>query len=307
MITVEHLVYEYPTKRALHDVSFAIEEGSITALVGPNGAGKTTLLRCMAALEPPFSGRVLLHGMDTVEEPRKVHENLGYLQDLFGLYDTLSVQQCLTFAGLSHNVSRSDIKQRVKEVAIQLGLADRMEMKAGQLSRGLRQRLAIGQAIIHHPKILLLDEPASGLDPEARVDLSTLLLQLRSEGITLVVSSHILAELEEYSTHMLVIRDGRIEQHQGIKELQEERRRIQLRCCETPEHLTAALSALDTISDLHTDGMTLRFRFAGDRHEQHQLLKRLLDAGYPIYEFGEVVQNLQDMYLEGTRNEGANP
>jgi len=256
-------------------------------------------MRCLAALEPPFSGRVLLNGVDTVEEPRKVHESLGYLQDLFGLYDALTVHQCLTYAGLSHNVSSSVIESRVQEVAVQLGLSDRMQMKAGQLSRGLRQRLAIGQAIIHHPKILLLDEPASGLDPEARNELSRLLLKLRDEGITLVVSSHILSELEEYSTHMLVIREGKIEQHKSLDTLQEERRRIQVRCCEPPEHLAAALANTGAVSDVVEDGSTLRFRFRGGQREQHQLLKKLLEAGYSIYEFGETVQNLQDLYLEG--------
>ena len=181
MISVDNLVYEYPTKRALHGVSFHLEAATVTALVGPNGAGKTTLLRCLAALEHPFAGRVAIAGMTTVEMPRDVHRRLGYLSDFFGLYDDLSVQRCLTFAAMSHGII-DNLPTVVNRAAERLGLLDRLAENASSLSRGLRQRLAIAQAIIHEPSVLLLDEPASGLDPEARISLSRLLAELRTQG-----------------------------------------------------------------------------------------------------------------------------
>src|SRR5512139_403510 len=130
MIHVDNLVFDYPTKRALHGVSLDVREGSITALVGPNGAGKTTLMRCMAALEPPYSGRITVAGIDVFEEPRKAHEAMGYLSDFFGLYDQLTVRQCLVHAADSHGLTRARRDERVLQTAIALGLEDRMAAKA---------------------------------------------------------------------------------------------------------------------------------------------------------------------------------
>src|SRR5690348_6559901 len=217
MIEVSNLVFEYPAARALDRVSFSVAPQTIVALVGPNGAGKTTLLRCLAALEPPYSGMVRIDGLDTREHPREIHSRLGYLPDFYGLYDELSVRRCLTYAAWSHGIAAAAVEPAVAKAAERVGLSDRMETKAGELSRGLRQRLGIGQAIVHEPKVLLLDEPAAGLDPQARRDLSVLLLALRDAGMTLVVSSHILAELEDYCSEMIIIENGRIAGGHPIK------------------------------------------------------------------------------------------
>jgi ABC-2 type transport system ATP-binding protein len=197
MIEVSGLVFEYPGQRALDGVSLSIQAGAITALVGPNGAGKTTLLRLIAALETPYDGQVTIDGLDTRDQPRAIHERLGYLPDFFGLYDALSVRRCLFYAARAHGIGAGEAGAAAEAAAARVGLSDRLGQAAGSLSRGLRQRLAIAQAIVHDPKVLLLDEPAAGLDPQARRDLSRLLLELRDGGMTLVVSSHILAELED--------------------------------------------------------------------------------------------------------------
>ena len=189
MIEVRNLVYEYPTSRALDGVSLRIESGAITALVGPNGAGKSTLMRCMAALEAPYAGEVLIDGVDTRKAPREIHRKLAFLPDFFGLYDQLTVERCLIFAARAHGLGGEQIGAAVRKAAIRVGLDDRMQARAAELSRGLRQRLAIAQAIVHEPKVILLDEPASGLDPDARRSLSALFLELKSAGMTLVVSS----------------------------------------------------------------------------------------------------------------------
>src|SRR3954464_13961982 len=168
MIEIQGLVFEYPGRRALDGVSLSIQQGAITALVGPNGAGKTTLLRLMAALETPYGGRVTIDGLDTRDAPRAIHERLGYLPDFFGLYDALSVRRCLFYAARAHGIGAAQAGGAAEGAAARVGLSDRMEQAAGSLSRGLRQRLAIAQAIVHRPRVLLLDEPAAGLDPQAR-------------------------------------------------------------------------------------------------------------------------------------------
>jgi len=210
MIVVRDVVYDYPASRALHGVSFEVEAGAVLALVGPNGAGKTTLMRCVAALDAPLEGTISVAGLDTQEDPRGVHAAIGYLPDFFGLYDELSVRRALTYAARSRSVSEADTPKAVEQAAARVQLTDRLDARAGELSRGLRQRLAIAQTIVHQPSVLLLDEPAAGLDPEARRSLSDLIVRLAGDGMTIVVSSHILAELEDYSTRMLMIREGRV-------------------------------------------------------------------------------------------------
>ncbi|MGD0961180.1 MAG: ABC transporter ATP-binding protein, partial [Methylomonas sp.] len=217
MITVDQLVYEYPGVRALDDVSFQISQGSITALVGPNGAGKTTLMRCMAALDQPLRGRIMIDTLDVLQQPRSCHRMIGYLSDFFGLYQRLTVRQCLYYVARAQGIADRDCAAAIARVSRCLRLDDRLEKKPGELSRGQRQRVAIAQAIIHQPRFLLLDEPASGLDPEARQLLAELFLDLQSQGMTLLVSSHILAELEAYCTDMLVLRQGRLVEKVAVK------------------------------------------------------------------------------------------
>lgn len=216
MIEVSQLVFEYPGHRALDGVTVQIPAGRVTALVGPNGAGKSTLMRCIAGLEQPLSGQIRVKGLSVEEQPREVHRYLGYLSDFFGLYDRLPIGRCLQYSALSMGVAPEQVEARVQQVAAQLGLTELLQRYPTELSRGQRQRVAIGQAIVHQPSVLLLDEPASGLDPEARSHLSQLFRQLQAQGMTLVVSSHILSELDEYCTHILSIRNGHIESHEAL-------------------------------------------------------------------------------------------
>ena len=150
MIEVKNLVYEYPGLRALDKVSFNIERGSITALVGPNGAGKTTLMRCLAGLARPLSGSISVAGIDVIAEPRYSHRALGYLSDSFGLYASLSVRQTLRYVAAANGIEQASIDTAVIEVSTALGLGERLDQLVGQLSRGLRQRLAIGRAVAVH-------------------------------------------------------------------------------------------------------------------------------------------------------------
>ena len=299
MILVRNLSYRYATQQALRDVSFTLEPGTITALVGPNGAGKSTLLRCMAALDSPFAGNIELWGQDTHASPRTCHRLLGFLSDQFGLYDDLTVQQSLLYMAMAHHLPRDSWQPRLELVSRQLGLSDRLQQKTGELSRGLRQRVAIAQAIMHKPKLLLLDEPASGLDPEARHELSNLLKLLCSEGMTIVVSSHILAELADYSTHMLVLREGMIRSHQALVGHPSPKlaQRMQLSLSVASANLVTLLGVQAGISDIQLHGLNCHFTFNGGLAEQAGLLNTLVVAGLPVVEFLSIKSSLQDIYL----------
>jgi ABC-2 type transport system ATP-binding protein len=299
MIEINDLVFEYPGHRALHGVSLAVEAGAISALVGPNGAGKTTLLRCMAALETPYAGSVVIDGLDTREAPRAIHRKLGYLPDFFGLYDALSVRRCLFYAARAHGIAAGEAAGATQAAAARVGLADRLEQAAGTLSRGLRQRLAIAQAIVHRPTVLLLDEPAAGLDPQARRDLSQLLLSLKRDGMTLVVSSHILAELEDYSDRMIIVDHGRIAGGEAIT--LRDRLRLCIRLARAQEGLAAFLTGQGA-GVVESDDVHAVVTLEGGDGARAALLAALVKEGFAVSEFAEDVQALEDAYFKRVRS-----
>lgn len=305
MINVEGLIFDYLGHRALHGVSVHIPKGTVTALVGPNGAGKSTLMRCIAGLDMPLSGTITVAGIDVQEHPRKVHTKLGYLSDSFGLYQDLTVAQCLTYAAQSQSIPNHIVADRVTEVVHYLGLSEKLNNLSSHLSRGQRQRVAIGQSIVHMPEVLLLDEPASGLDPEARSDLSSLFRKLNDKGMTLVVSSHILSELDEYCTHILSIRDGRVSRHaslaatstgvQGIAKTL-----LSIKIASPAAHLPALLEGYEvTHMDASGNTPTTIYMPANDMNARAQLLAKLTGAGVAVFSFAEVRTSLQDSYERG--------
>jgi len=297
MIDAESLIFEYPGQRALDDVSFSIPHNSVTALVGPNGAGKTTLMRCLCGLERPLAGTIRIDGIDVIDEPRLSHERLGYLSDFFGLYDALSVRRVLSYAA-SANGKTGDLRNAVDETAARLRLSDRLGQPVGELSRGLRQRVAIGQALIHDPGVLILDEPASGLDPEARHDLAELFRSLQKSGMTLLVSSHILAELEAYATEMLVIRDGRIVEQRALKETAPARRQLRIEVGGVADNAVRMLNNQADVHDVRVDRQRIFCEVSGGDAKQAQLLKDLVGADVGVINFSIVERDLQQSYLD---------
>jgi ABC-2 type transport system ATP-binding protein len=310
MIRVEHLIFDYPGHRALSDVSFQIAPGTITALVGPNGAGKSTLMRVCSGLERPFAGRVRLQDIDVHENPREAHERMGYLPDFFGLYDDMTVRQCLEYRAAAQGVSKEKQCDAVDLAAGRMGLTDRLNQRAGELSRGLRQRLAIAQATIHNPVFVMLDEPASGLDPEARIGLANALKTLCAEGMTIIVSSHILAELDDYSTHILMIRGGKIIEHAPLRALEDapgDQVRIALALAEPDPRLAEILNAVPGIVVERSDERSAVLSTHVGTTTRQALLKGLVEAGLPVVEFSAERPGLQDAYLARMRAAGGRP
>lgn len=297
IIAVDDLTYEYPGLRALDGVSFTIAPGSITALVGPNGAGKTTLLRCLAGLDRPLSGSITVAGVDVVEEPRRSHRSIGYLSDFFGLYDDLTVRRSLNYVAAANGIHAEQRPALVESTAAATGLSERLEHRAGALSRGLRQRVAIAQAIIHGPAVILLDEPAAGLDPEARYALGELFVSLRARGISLLVSSHILAELEAYSTDMLILRAGRVVEHRRLGTSPGNSVTLAIDVLGEVEPLLSALRTSAGASAIVARARGARLQFDGDENARAALLAALLAHGLAITQFAIVDEDLQQSYL----------
>ena len=298
MIVVENLVYEYWDTKALDQVSFKIAAGAITALVGPNGAGKTTLFKCVAGLTKPSGGSIAVGGINVLEEPRRCHELMGFLSDFFGLYDALTVQQSLEYFALAQNLDRRLAKERAAEVAELLNLSEKFRSRAASLSRGMRQRLAIGQAMIHYPKVLLLDEPASGLDPEARIALAELFLRLNAEKkMTLVVSSHILAELDQYANDMLVLRDGRVVEHRSVTSKNGSRKVI-IRSASGRERIAELAGQVNGVTGVREEQGAVCVQFSGTDEDLALLLKELVQNGVAVTEFFCKKEGVQEQYLE---------
>ena len=296
-ITASNVTYIYPGTRALDDASFTIPSGSVTALVGPNGAGKTTLLRCLAGLDRPLTGAIQVAGIDVLEDPRAAHARMGYLSDFFGIYEALTVRQCLSHAASGHGVPAPALRTTVERTAARLNLEDRLHQRCSELSRGLRQRVAIGQAIVHTPEVLLLDEPAAGLDPEARHTLAGLFTQLCAEGMTLVVSSHILAELDEYSTHMLVLRGGRIVEHRALAAPYAGGQRVRVVLAAEQQDWHAALKEMEGVQVMEHTPREAVLLIAGNAADQARVLRALVEAGIAVAAFAGESENLHDSYL----------
>ncbi len=298
-IAVSGVRFAYDDVPALRDVSFEAAPGSVTALVGPNGAGKTTLMRCIAGLEPPEAGTIMVAGMDVVAAPREARMRMGFLQDFFGLYDRLSVRRCLEHAARSRLVPEAEREGRIAEVAGALGLTSLLDRGTAELSRGQRQRVAIGAAIVHGPEVLILDEPAAGLDPEARAELAALIRSLAARGVTLLVSSHILAELEDYSTDVLMLEAGRVIGHGPVKAAG---RAITLTLAGgDAAAVSARLAREEAVSAITVEEGGIRFSFAGDDAAQAALLAALVREGVPVLAFAERHASMQDIYLTRLR------
>lgn len=298
MINVSNLCFEYAGKQVLHDVSFSIKENSVVALVGPNGAGKTTLMRCLAALHLPMSGQVIINGIDTQENPRQVHRMTGYLSDFFGLYDKLTVRQCLQHMAGCQNMSKVASKQRIEEVVFDTGLDGYVEQKAGTLSRGYRQRLGVAMAVIHQPKFLILDEPASGMDPEARVELSHLIERLKAKGMTIMVSSHILAELEDYCSEMLVIRNGRVRDYVSKERSVQNAKLVRVSCLNADDLSLDFADEYGHILNASKRDGGFEFSYTGDKKMLHDILASLLSKGVEVYDFTVAQESLQKAYMD---------
>ena len=303
MIELRNLTKRYGTFCAVNNLNLTVEAGEIFGFLGVNGAGKTTLMRCIAALQKPMVGEIYIDGVNILEDPHFAHRNIGYLSDFFGLYDDLSVRNSLTYIACSRIPDLDAALEKVEWAIGLTGVESFVEKEISKLSRGMRQRVGIAQAIIHNPKVLLLDEPASGLDPEARYALSNLLLTLNSTGITILVSSHILAELEDYSTEMLVLNNGSIAEKRALKRQEAGMVLFRVVLEHLPPFLVDALKTLDGIHSVQKENNTLLISFHEESISRKKLMLWFIEQDFQPLEFGEHKINMQDEYLKTIREQ----
>ena len=223
VLIVKGLTKRYPgaSVEAVSDLSFSLPKGSICGFIGPNGAGKTTTMRICSTLELPDSGEAFVDGYSVLSHPDEVRRRIGFMPDAFPIDPTIQVRDMLEFFGRAHGLwgqTLADMKTSVVEFT---NLQDMLDKQFGALSKGMKQRAALATVLMHDPQLLILDEPAAGLDPRARVELRTLLRLLSDQGKTILISSHILAELTEICTHAVVIEQGCLKANRSLTSVQE--------------------------------------------------------------------------------------
>ena len=305
MIEFWNLRREYGSLVAVHDLNVTIPPGEVYGLIGPNGAGKTTTIRMACGLLTPTSGRVRIAGVDVFNNPELAQANIGYLSDFFNVYDDLKVWEYLDYFAHAYKMPEHAIAPRVDEVIQHVGLEVKRDQFIKGLSRGMKQRLGIARAIIHKPKVLLLDEPASGLDPKARSDLRGVLLALRDEGATILISSHILSELEGFCTSIGVMEKGEMVRSGRIETIteQETRFRVVRVSWVGDAPVAEVLGKITNVSNVAVSGLEAVFRFAGPEEELTTVLATLISSGVRVLSFGEVKQTVEDLYLKLSHNE----
>ena len=276
------LTKRYGNLTAVDDLDLEVPAGSVFGLIGPNGAGKSTTFAILASILSPTWGTVEVAGFDPSVDPRAVRRHLGYMPDVLGVYDNLRVDEYIEFFAAAHQLPRSSWPGLVDGLLELVGLEVKRDAMVESLSRGMKQRLALARALVHDPEVLVLDEPASGLDPRARVELRNLLTELRAMGKTVVVSSHILTEMEEMCTHVAIMEAGR------------------LLASGEPGAIGDRLKGGRQVVVRLAGGEVQRFTVAGE-HEQQALLRRLVvEEGLPVVEFRQEGTGLEELFLEVT-------
>jgi ABC-2 type transport system ATP-binding protein len=210
MLKINNLSKKYGKFLAVNNLNLHIPEGELFGFVGPNGAGKTTTIRMACTLLTPTAGSIEINGVDAIKNPREIKKQIGYVPDFFGVYNNLKVKEYMDFYGSMYRMSYKDIAHISDDLLDLVNLSDKKEVYVDTLSRGMKQRLCVARALIHNPALLILDEPNSGLDPRARVEMKELLLNLREMGKTIMISSHILSELSEMCTSIGIMNHGEL-------------------------------------------------------------------------------------------------
>ncbi len=306
MIEIDNLRKEYGEVVAVDQFCLTIPKGEIYGLIGPNGAGKTTTMRIVCGLLEPSEGQVRVSGIDVLRQAEQARQHIGYLSDFFSLYEDLRVWEYLDYFAHAYKMAESDIPSRVSEVLAEAGLEVKRDSLIHGLSRGMKQRLGIARAMIHRPQVLVLDEPASGLDPKARIELRSLLKSARDQGTTILISSHILTELEGFCTSIGIMERGHLVRSGPIADVisaGQSARDVRLRWLGDKGDLANLLSCRPQVSHLKLNTNEGGFQFAGTEDELSQILHELIAGGVRVVSFHEVRQTFEEMYMKVSSHE----
>jgi len=309
MIEFNGVSKNFGATRALEQFSLTVRQGLVYGLIGPNGAGKTTAMSILATLQLPGAGTITVDGRDVVREAGEVRGRIGYMPDFFGVYDDLRAAEYLEFFAAAYHIPAGQRSRLAAGLLELVDLPDKAGVYVDSLSRGMKQRLALARCLVHDPKVLILDEPASGLDPRARAEMKEIIRHLKQMDKTVLISSHILPELAEICDEVAIMDKGKLVACGTVAEItavSRGARQMRIEVLDRAEELAAYLATRPGISDSHADGPSVQFIFSGEQAEQAGLLQAIITAGWPVAEFGEVKRNLEEAFMAVTGEEAAN-
>ena len=310
MLSLEKLTKKYGDFTALNGLSLEIADGQLHGFVGPNGAGKTTTMRILATLLKPTSGTATIDGVDVVRNGTEARRLIGYMPDFFGVYDSLKCWEYLDFYARCYRIPSADRKKMTERLLDLVQLSEKKDAFVDSLSRGMKQRLCLARSLIHDPKLLILDEPASGMDPRARAEMKTILRTLREMGKTVLISSHILPELSEMCDSLTILDHGQLVFSGSVDELSDKMNgnapldiRLADGCGE--ENVDAAVRSLKeepaVTEILREEPFLLRVRLE-EGADCPAVLRRLVLAGVPVCDFHRAPMNLEKVFMEVTQD-----
>lgn len=306
MIEIKGLTKKYGSFYALNDLNLTLSEGTVFGFVGANGAGKSTTFSILATLLQPTAGDAFINGKSVKTEPDEVRKQIGYMPDFFGVYDQLKADEYLDFYGASYGIPASKRAELIPQLLELVNLTHKRYEYVDLLSRGMKQRLCLARSLIHDPNVLILDEPASGLDPRARVEMRDILRQLKGMGKTILISSHILPELAEMCDEIGVIDGGRLIAHGSVAEIQSQlkgERLITVKVKGLTDRAGRFFEEDPFVSNIVQlpEKQLITFKYRGTEEDQIRLLKHALEEQLPILSFAEQETDLEDVFMEITK------
>lgn len=310
IIEIRGLTKRYDGLTALDDLTLSVEEGEVVGFIGPNGAGKTTTMRILTTLLRPTSGQAWVAGHEVTREPKAVRRVIGYMPDFFGVYDDMKVWEYLDFFGACYDLPSFARTAMIDDLLALVDLGHKKDTFVDSLSRGMKQRLCLARTLTHDPQVLILDEPASGLDPRARIEMRELLRELKHMGKTIFFSSHILSEVADICTRIAILEAGRLVAHGDMEEMKKQlraHRLIQVRLLGDLEPLQELLLRTEAVTSImagveaELPPDTIRFDFGGDDAALSRLLTRIVASDIAVVSFSEETGDLEDVFLHATR------
>lgn len=307
MLTINKLTKRYGKYTALDNLDLSIKEGQIYGFVGPNGAGKTTTMKICAGLMKADSGEVWVDGINALENIKEVKKRIGYMPDFFGVYDNLKAIEYMEFYASIYGINGREAEKLCMELLEMVQLKEQYDCYVDSMSRGMKQRLCLARCLVHGPKLLILDEPASGLDPRARVIMKDILRQLSSQGITILISSHILPELAQVCTHAGIIEKGRLVMSGSMEEITSARgntRPIVLKMVDNQEATVKIIRDNPFTQKITILENKVTLLFLGNEEEEAALLSSIIQGGGIISSFAREESSLEALFLQITHEEG---
>lgn len=308
MLNIEHLYKKFGSFYAVDDLNLYIDKGEIFGFVGHNGAGKTTTMKITAGLLTATSGKITIDGIDAFKNRKKMKRKIGYMPDFFGVYDNLKAIEYMEFYASMYGISGKKAKTTCLELMDLVNLADKANVYVDSLSRGMKQRLCLARSLVHDPELLILDEPASGLDPRARFEMKEILKNLGSMGKTIIISSHILPELADMCDTIGIMQKGKLIMHGTVEDIQLKAMHAKPLHVRVLDHQEEAVRILK--EDPHTRRVSVRedylvADYTGDDMDTARLLKRLMAQDIMIESYYKEKGNLESLFLELTSEEHA--